>query len=185
MFIQTKAATSLISVLEDAAFFLAQDMMRTEPKNNPSSNAQNRVMWSQHYATMAIRIEPVPKHSTSKNAASSPSPVVTLSSGHGDVVAVNDNSIIESLAASPGDKLAIVHLSLKNLGGHIADNDGFGAEPYPVNSKVVTLSTKLWNNGWLSTTKNHKLSLPISLRLQHNSDLYRQHVCAFWNSTKR
>ena len=154
--------------------------MSAEPPENLALSESNEIAWSQHYATLAIRIQPVLKRSIM-----APSPLITFTSGYGDFVTLSDFSISQTLAASPGDHLVVVHLSLKNLGSYIADDSGIGEEPYVVNSRVITLSAKVWNRGWLAlSSSSRKLPPPVvHIHLQHNSDVFKKHVCAFWNST--
>ena len=145
------------------------------------SKKSNKVTWSQHYATLAIRIESVSKVPTNV-ATAFKSALVTLRSGHGDDVVVSDSAIMDLLGAKHGDKLVMVHLSLKTLGNSFVDESG----QYLVNSQVFTLSAKLMDrSGSWSPLLNGSVALrrPVSLHFHHKKHHLKYHVCAFWNQT--
>ena len=94
---------------------------------------------------------------------------------------------MQALGAKPGQKVAIIHLSLKNLGRHIVDKHGMGSDSYPVNSQVVTLSARVLDTeGRWIIKKEHNVNLvqPITLHLKHINHHYKKHVCAFWDQSE-
>ena len=174
---QTQSAIDLSNVLEDVAFFLSEDYIANGLEENTRT-------YHQPYATLAIRIEPVlDVHVDQQKSGGTELKRVSFYSNDGDVVTVEDRALMNALKAQAGDKMAVVHLTMKNLAGNIVDQQRFGASPYPANSQIAVVSVRrmLDTGSWAKKIEPLELAYPIQLQLQHRDQAYSKHVCAFWN----
>ena len=183
--LQTQTAVDLSNVLEESAFFLSEDMIKSG-SDDFSDSSKNTLTWSQPYATLAIRIEQVFAASKS-DAASGELKKVTFRSNDGNIIIVEDQSLMDALGVHSGENMAIVHLTMKNIGKKIVDSQGIGAPPYLINSQVVSISARrmLTSGEWDLVSGSLNVSHPVELQLHHNYHSYTNHVCAFWNHNLR
>lgn len=200
-------SSELVTVLEDAAFFLAYDMSITvsEP---PKPTSQKSLNWSEDMVLLKIRVEPILQQSEYGYYEK-----ITWQTGQGDVVKLDTEAVLTAArdytsgittSASANETvtrhLAVVMLSFRHLGQYMKDIDVPASDP--VDSKVLSVSAASIRRVTVRDTtgrdskeketsvlvnrhQNMNLRQPLTMTFTHTNPGKKYHECVYWDYKDR